>query len=164
MHTYREDAGFSGEEFPQGASADVTRWHYQESTGLLTAKEDAAGKSVSYSYTTGGKLATRTWARTSGGQPLVTNYGYDPATGELTSIDYSDNTADVAFTYDRLGRQDTVTDAVGEHTFAYNGSLQLESETISGLYDRVITRNYASSGVVGRSTGFNLGAVYSIVN
>jgi RHS repeat-associated protein len=162
MHTYREDAGFSGDEWPQAETADVTKWHYQESTGLLTAKEDAAGKIVSYAYTTGGRLTSRTWARSNGGQPLVTNYGYSPATGELTSIDYSDSTPDVAFTYDRLGRQDTVTDAVGARNFAYNDKLQLESETVSGLVDRVITRSYIPSGVPGRPTGFTLGADYEV--
>ena len=81
---------------------DVTTWNYQEATGLLTSKEDDDGQSVDYTYTSGGKLETRTWARDSG--TIVTTYGYDPDTAELTSIDYSDTTPDVSFTYDRLGR------------------------------------------------------------
>jgi RHS repeat-associated protein len=92
----------------------------------------------------------------------VTTYAYDPATGELTSIDYSDNTQDIAFTYDRLGRQKTITDAVGSRTFGYNNQLQQETETITGIYNKVITRTYETAGVPGRAIGFNLGAGYSV--
>ncbi len=41
------------------------------------------------------------------------------ALGQLVSIDYSDSTPDVAFTYDRLGRQLTVTDVLGTRTNVY---------------------------------------------
>jgi len=37
-------------------------------------------------------------------------------------VDYSDTTPDVATTYDRLGRQATVTDATGTRTFSYDNS------------------------------------------
>ncbi|MGD9162620.1 MAG: hypothetical protein PVG39_29710 [Desulfobacteraceae bacterium] len=88
---------------------------------------------------------------------------YDPNTGELTDIDYSDATPDVGFTYDRLGRETTITDAVGSRTFAYNPTnLQLETETISGLYNKVFTRTYDTVDVKGRNTGFNTGADYSV--
>ena len=75
MHTYRSDFGWSSDTWPAAAadSSDVTIWHYQESTGLLTAKEDAAGQRVTYTYTDGGKLDTRTWARTVGSEALVTS-------------------------------------------------------------------------------------------
>ena len=127
--------------------AAITQWHYNEATGLLESKEYDDGKAVTYTYTTGGRLETRTWARLDGPNPLVTTYTYDPATAELTSIDYSDATPDITFTYDRLGRQQTITDAVGTRTFAYNAQLQLETETITGLYDRTITRTYDTSNV-----------------
>ncbi len=108
-------------------------------------------------------LEIRAWARLNNENPLVTTYGYDPDTGELTSIDYSDNTQDIAFTYDRLGRQKTITDAVGSRTFGYNNQLQQETETITGLYNKVITRTYETAGVTGRATGFNLGAGYAVI-
>ena len=163
MHTYRQEAGWSGETWPGAAAGtDVTIWHYQESTGLLIAKEDDAGQETSYTYGAAGRLASRTWARTDGGTPLVTTYGYDPQTGELLSVDYSDTTPDLAFTYDRLGRQVTVSDAVGTRTFAYNDSLQPSSETITGLFDKVISRSYETSGIIGRPAGFNTGADYAI--
>jgi YD repeat-containing protein len=106
----------------------VTRWEYHVATGLLTAKEDASGKRTTYTYAPGGRLLTRTWARTgTSNAPIVTTYGYDGSTGELTAIDYSDDTPDIAFTYDRLGRQHTVTDAAGTRTFAYNAHCSLRA-------------------------------------
>jgi RHS repeat-associated protein len=161
MTTYRADEGFAADSFPASATGDTTTWHYDPATGQLTAKEYADGSQVTYTYTTAGKLETRTWARQDSGQPLTTTYGYDPATGELTTIDYSDATADIAFSYDRLGRQSRITDAVGTHTFAYNSALQLDSETVTGLYDATLTRTYDTT-VPGRPAGFNLGAGYSV--
>ncbi|MCG8407090.1 MAG: RHS repeat-associated core domain-containing protein, partial [Phycisphaerales bacterium] len=86
-------------------------------------------------------------------------YTYDPDTGQLTNIDYTDATPDIAFTYDRLGRIATVTDALGTHTFTYNAKLQLESEEIAGsIYDATITRTYQGTQLVpGRYDGFGIG-------
>ncbi len=90
---------------------------------------------------------------------------YDETGGELKSITYNDNSATppVTFAYNRLGRQETVTDAAGIRTFAYDpDSLRLKSETVEGgsLYgtdDTVITRSYnTAEGVKGRPTGFSL--------
>ncbi|MBN1187106.1 MAG: RHS repeat-associated core domain-containing protein [Bacteroidales bacterium] len=165
MHTFRNGTGWDESTWPEDTTddADVTTWHYQESTGLLIAKEDEEGRSVTYTYTNGGKLETRTWARLDGSDPLVTTYVYDPDTGELTSINYSDATPDVGLSYDRLGRQATITDAVGTRSFVYNPtSLQLETETITGLYNKVITRTYDTSNIKGRDTGFYIGSGYSV--
>ncbi len=161
MNTYRNSAAWNGATWPSvSGQEDVTTWNYQEASGLLTSKVDDAGESVDYTYTTGGRLATRTWARSSG--TVVTTYGYDSNTTELTSIDYSDTTPDVTFSYDRLGRQSTVTDGLGSRTFAYNAALQPLTETISGLYNKTITRNYATSGVIGRPTGLTTGTDYTV--
>ncbi len=164
MRTYRGGTNWNSETWPTGAegTADVTKWHYPESTGLLIGKEDAAGKSVSYTYGAGESLATRTWTRTDSGNPVITAYSYDDATGELTGIAYSDATPNISIAYDRLGRPKIVTDAVGTHTFAFNSHLQLESETISGIYNKMINRTYANSGVIGRASGFTLGANYNV--
>ncbi|TVM02156.1 MAG: hypothetical protein CV087_09950, partial [Candidatus Brocadia sp. WS118] len=137
MRTWRISAAWNGTTWPSGVSGqeDVTTWNYQEATGLLTSKVDDNAESVSYTYTTAGQLATRTWAR-----GPVTTYGYDPNTAELLTVNYSDSTPDVTFTYDRLGRSKTVADGLGSRTFAYNAALQPLSETISGLYSATITR------------------------
>jgi len=157
MQTYRGGSGFDAETFPADVSGDETRWIFDEATGLLSAKQDAEGKQVTYSYAAGSKLQIRSWARDSGA--VVTTYSYDPATGELVTIDYSDDTPDVQFGYDRLGRQKGVSDAVGSRTFGYNSSLQLETETLAGLISETITRSYDG---LGRGAGFSLGAGYGV--
>lgn len=55
--------------------------HY-DSHGWVDYTENAAGNSVSYTYSSGGKLASRTWARTSGANSLTTSYSYSDA-GDL---------------------------------------------------------------------------------
>jgi RHS repeat-associated protein len=128
-------------------------------TGLFTAKTDATGKAVTYTYTSANQLATRVWARR-----VTTSYGYDNNTGELTSISYSDGTTtNVSYAYDRLGRQTAITDAVGTRGFAYNAALAFESETLGDYYGagKRLTRQYstgtAGTDVIGRATGFDVG-------
>ncbi|MFT3992211.1 MAG: RHS repeat-associated core domain-containing protein [Luteolibacter sp.] len=139
---------------------DATMWAYNN-RGQLTAKTYADGKGPSYSYTAAGRLHARTWARTVGGNPLVTTYGYNSA-GELTLTDYSDTTPDVAIVFDKLGRQTSVSNGVATSTFTYDSAtLRQTSETIS--YDlnqdgtpeltRVLNHSWDS---LGRSTGFQL--------
>jgi len=158
MNTYRGGSNsWSGSSWPTSpGTADTTTWGYHEASGLLTNKTDAASKSVSYTYSTGGKLATRTWARAGGS--LVATYSYSDA-GNLSGIDYSDSTPGVSFTYDRLGRQLAASSSVNVHTFAYSG-LQLASETIAGGgVTNVIDRSYDGYG---RSSGFSLGSDYQV--
>lgn len=167
MRTFRSGGdSWSSSSWPGGAASagDVTRWDHEEATGLLLAKRDAVGQAVRYTYESGGRLKTRTWARrASGGQPLTTTYGYSQSTGELRSVDYSDETPDVAYTYDRLGRQRTISDGVGLRTFAYDPeALDLETETITGATPAVITRLHESGGVAGRPAGFELGPDYRV--
>ena len=138
-----------------GDPGDSTRWFYEEGTGLLTNKAYADGKGVGYSYTADGKLATRTWAR-----GISTAYAYDPATGELTNINYAGSAPAVTFSYDRLGRQTTAQSSARSHAFAYGAELQLESETITGDgASNVIARAYDGQG---RSAGFSMGSAYGV--
>src|SRR5262249_49552944 len=96
------------------ATADTTTWDYDEPTGLLRQKIDAAGRSVGYLYYPDGKLFKRTWAR-----GLDTTYTYAPATGELSNIAYQGGTPGVALTYKRFGALSSITDAIGTRTFGY---------------------------------------------
>ncbi|MCD4779628.1 MAG: hypothetical protein K8S27_03650, partial [Candidatus Omnitrophica bacterium] len=106
-------------------------------------------------------MKTRTWARDSGS--IFTTYNYDPNTAELINILYSDITmTDISFSYDRLGRQDSITDALGGRDFDYSTGLQLETETITGLYNKTITREYDTTTVIGRYEGLNTGVEYQI--
>jgi len=120
-------------------------WLYDSVTGLLTNKVYADGKGTAYGYTASGRLATRAWAR-----GVTTGYAYD-AFGQITGIDYSDATPDVAFAYDRLGRMTSATTPVSTNLFEYAG-FDLVAETQNGV---TITRSYDG---LGRSAGFNMGA------
>ena len=133
---------------------DRTTWSYDLATGLLTNKVYADGKGPAYTYTSDGKLATRTWAR-----GVVTTYSYDPF-GQLSSVSYSDNTPGTTFSYDRLGRQTTITDGAGTRAFTYNDSLQLASEQSQISNQQFeITHQYDAYG---RSAGFDAGTNYSV--
>ena len=143
MRTWRDEAG----------QPDVTSWHYDEAIGLLTNKSYADSSSVSYSYDLAGRLARRTWAR-----GVTTDYDYD-AMGQLDTIDYSDSTPDVVFTYDRVGRQLTITDVLGTRTNTYDPStLVLTEEQLPD--GTTLARAYDS---LGRSSGLSLGSDYSLI-
>ncbi|MCK5803822.1 MAG: RHS repeat-associated core domain-containing protein, partial [Lentisphaeria bacterium] len=163
LHTLRDDSVTisSYKSFATNSgSFDTTTWTYQSSTGLMTAKTHADGKGTTYAYDSAGRLATRTWARTVGGNALATTYGYDDASGQLVSIDYSDATTRLAYTYDRLGRTRTVTDATGSRSFAYNSNLQLSTETLGSPFyaSKILTRLYqGAADVPGRYEGLQAG-------
>ncbi len=144
MKTYRQE----------GEAGDTTTWTYDLATGLLVGKTYADGKGPTYAYYPDGKLMTRTWARTAGGNPLTTTYSYNLA-GELLGIDYSDPTPDVVYTRDRLGRPVTIADGSGTRTISYDEdtlALLAETQPAGGV---TLTRTYDAKG---RSAGFFLGA------
>ncbi len=155
MRTFRGADNWQQEEWPEKTGPyDETHWQYQKSSGLLLSKTDAKGNSVNYSYTAGGRLQTRTWAR-----GITTTYNYYPGTGELESFDYSDNTPDISFQYDRLGRKVRIIDGVGVHSFTYNSNMQLENEEITGKLNSYLNRKYDD---LGRNSGFNMEQEYSV--
>lgn len=156
MKTYRTGANWNAASWPGSSiTADTTQWNYDPASSLLVSKTDAADNSVAYTYSSDGKVLTRTWARKVNDAPLVTTYSYDNF-GQLTSIDYSDNTQSIQYSYNRIGLPVAITDALGTRTFTYNSQFSLISETTQGLYNKAITRNYASSGVKGRFLGIDI--------
>jgi YD repeat-containing protein len=88
MHT---DPIFAMTTSGQAGNA-VTTWNYDAGRGWLLNKRDANNHGANYTYTAGGRLSTRTWAR-----GTATTYGYNTA-GDLTGVDYSDGTPDVVYT------------------------------------------------------------------
>jgi RHS repeat-associated protein len=144
MTTYRDESG----------PGDTTAWTYDPATGLLVQKrydyDDSKGPS--YTYTPNGKLATRTWAR-----GIVTSYAYD-VLGSLLSVNYSDATPDVSYTYDRLGRQlSAIAASVSTNLYAYStNTLELVAETQNGV---VIDR---SRDAFGRESGIALESDYDV--
>ena len=105
----------------------VTTWNYNAYRGFLSSKTyDGGSAGPSYTYTPAGRLLTRVWARGTN-----TTYAYNKA-GDLSSVDYSDATSDVAYGYDRRGRQTVVTNGTAICTLTYNDASQLLMETNSG--------------------------------
>ncbi len=140
MKTWRDTNG----------APDVTHWLYDEASGLLTNKVHADGNGPSYQYDASGRLTVRTWAR-----GVSTDYSYD-GLGLLTAIDYSDDTPDVSFTYDRLGRQKTVTDVLGTRTNIYDAASLKEERMPDGT---TLARSYDTFG---RPSGISLGDDYAV--
>ena len=104
-----------------GASgAATTTWNYDAQSGQMIAKAYADGKGPSYTYTPGGRLFTRNWAR-----GIVTTYGYDHA-GRLQSVSYSDGTTPSGgYGYDRLGRLVAASGGGSARALAYQGNTSL---------------------------------------
>ena len=158
MRTFRENAAWNGMVWPTNVSGDLTTWTYDAASGLVTSKTDAKGKSVNYTYTVDGKLASRTWAR-----GIVTNYTYDSATGKLLKADYSDTTPDITYTYNRSGQIATIQDATGSRTFIYDNTFNQIKETISGIYSKDLNKSYTATGMKGQIQGFAIGEVQNYI-
>jgi len=148
-------AGASIMSIGSTGSLDITQWLYDQPTGLLTNKLYADNLGPSYTYTPDGRLATRTWAR-----GVTTTYAYDPASGAMTNIAYSDSTPSVSFSYDRLGRQkvaQTFLSATSPATlytrdYTLAGQVQRES-TIFGNALFTLTEKFDT---LGRTEGYAL--------
>jgi len=104
--------------------------NYDPQRGWLTSKVYADGKATGYTYTDGGRLHTRTWARQVDSQPLTTTYGYNAA-GDLTSTVYSDSTPAVAITYNRLGQKLSAGNSASQIGYTYNEQLRVEGELMT---------------------------------
>ena len=136
-------------------AGDVTRWLRDEATGLVTNKVYADRKGPTYTYTSDGKLATRTWAR-----GIVTTYSYDD-NGTLTNTVYSDGTPTISLAYNRAGQQTRAEDAAGVTTFLYDDFGSLTNEIVRSddalvVVTNMIERFYDSFG---RSLGYALNGV-----
>ena len=132
----------------------TTSWSYDAATGLLTAKTYADGKGTQYQYDASNRLVSRSWARD---DALKTQYSYAPATGELLAVDYSSpDTADIRYSYDRLGRQTSVEDATGLRSFSYSSQqLHLQQETLDANFYQG-HQFQRSVDALGRNLGYKL--------
>ena len=145
MRTFRDAEG----------PGDETRWFYDEPTGLLTNKLYADGKGTTYTYTPDGKLASRIWAR-----GVTTTYTYTNGSS-LTSIEYSDDTPEVTFTYDRMGRLVSAQSGNLAYHYAYDpATLSLVSETIVNLQRGVSNTITRTTDNLGRNLSLSLNNDY----
>lgn len=145
-----------------GTVPATTRWVYQEATGVLKEKRynDAEGTGYQYQYTPDGKIAKRISAR-----GVVTDYGYDSATRDLLTVDYSEDddlTPDLIFSdYDSFGRPKTVKEALGSQINEQTLTYQKYSEAVSMSYKPThqwlpkVSIQHEPDDALGRPTGFN---------
>ena len=153
LHTFRAGTGWTSPSWPTGNSYDATTWLYQEHSGLLTNKTDAAGKSVSYTYTNG-LLQARDWAR-----GVTTTNSYN-AFGELLLVSYSDVTPWVSLTnYDRQGMPRTIIDASGTNIISYDHASRAVATFCTNALSTAITVSNHFNGVYGRDSLSILGLV-----
>lgn len=165
--TWRDTASadLNAMAWPAPTGGDVTTWVYDLASGVLTRKAYADGNGTDYAYDKANRPYTRTWSRRVDSSRVTTTLGYDPVSGNLASISYSDSTPSVSVVYDRLGQQMTVTDAAGTRSFDYDPArLALSGETLPSAFygSRILTYDYQSTGaglVPGRFGGYRLGTV-----
>ena len=164
LHTWQSAPALDIAALPADppAGSAVTTWNNDPATGLLANKRDADTKGADYQYDVARRLTKCTWARPHAGVRLATDYIPD-SFGQITAINYADDTPDVAIVHDRLGRQSTVTQA-NQSKIAYNydpANLDLDTETVQydldhdGTYEftRVLDR---SRDPLNRDNGFQL--------
>ena len=171
LRTWKSDPGIDQETTspPNDGTnpAITTTWNYSASTGLLASKRDAAGKGADYSYTTGGRLLYRYWARTlpNSTTRVRAAYSYDSSSygRVLRSVSYNDGTPGVSYVHDSLGRLKSAT-TVGQTRISLTYAADFGVDTETAEYDldpntpgyefkRVLDRAARSAG---RDTGWDL--------
>jgi RHS repeat-associated protein len=141
MKTWQDYAGNSG--------TALTTWNYDGNRGFMTNKVYADGKGPGYSYSPGGRLQQRVWAR-----GITTTY-HNNIAGDLSGVSYSDSTPGVTNLFDRLGRKTSVGDAAGEHAFLFDERGLVLSETnVTGLLSGLAVTN--AYDLWGRRTALGL--------
>ena len=128
--------------FPS-AGARVTTLNYDAYRGWLDSKRYPDSTGPDYTYTAGGRLSTREWARTgTGGQRILTTYkyGFQDGTGtngvgDLIGVAYTydpASTPSLSYVYDRLGRRITATQGGMTTTLSYDDASDFLGESYSG--------------------------------
>jgi len=151
MYTLRTQPAFAN-DIPVNTGGSLTTWNYFSTTGLLQSKLDNSSNGPAYTYTSAGRLKTRTWARGS-------HTRYDYLAGSLADVHYFTSaasntgtndgndplTSDISFTRDRLNRIDTVERGGVLHAhYVYSSvTLRLTSEQLNqDTLAKTLNRNY----------------------
>jgi len=168
LKTFRGGNGWNDSTWPASpGTADTTTWGYQEHSGLLTNKTDAASQSVSYTYTNR-MLFTRTWARG------VTSTNFYNHLGELLGTRYSDSTPQVDYavtniygdvsTFSRSGLPGFVSDSSGIWKYQYDhADRPIGAICTNGLLIGITVTNHFN-GLYGRDQIQVLGASPLLTN
>ncbi len=130
------------QDYVNQTGSAVTTWNYDANRGHLRQKLYANNVGPQYAYTAAGRPARRTW-----GRGVITAYGYNLA-GDLETVDYSDTTPDVVYTYDRMGLPATVAHGTNSvsMTWSLSGRALLETNTAGVLAGLTVVRTEDSLG------------------
>jgi RHS repeat-associated protein len=128
------------QDYATSTGSANTAWKYDGYRGFMTNKLYADGKGTGYAYTNSGRLVKRSWAR-----GISTAYGYNNA-GDVSVVDYSDTTPDIAYTYNRRGWQESAANGTTNTAFLYGNSGVLLAESYSNgpLSGLILTNSYDS--------------------
>ena len=131
------------QNFAANSGTATTTWNYNPYRGWLDKKvyQGETDNTLDYEYLASGRLWKRHWER-----GVTTTYGYNIA-GDLETVTYSNdpqNTPTVGYTYDRRGRQKTVTQGSAVTTLTYNDANEVLTEGYTGgtLNGLTVTRGY----------------------
>ena len=173
LTTYRSGSSWGGSSWPPSpGTGDVTHWYYDEPTGLLTNKTDAAGQPVMFDYYANWLPKSRIWAR---GVASTNIYDFDAINedgrrnDDLIRIDYSDSTSvaltNADFPYlNRRGKPDVVVDSAGTSLLTYDHAERLVSTRYTdGLLAGITVTNHFNP-VCGRDALMALGPSWATTN
>ena len=157
LMTFRTSGGsvnWASPTWPNPPAGDITRWVYDQPSGLLAQKLYADNKGISYGYNSGNFLNTKT-----NGRGQIISYNVD-TTELLRNVAYSDNTPAVALDYDRAGRLRSSTDASGTRNISWTDRDQMQNESYTaGLLTGVtVTRDFDSQFRL-QALGLSIGGV-----
>jgi RHS repeat-associated protein len=158
MRTYRGGSGWTGTTWPASpGTADTTEWTYHAATGQVASKIYPTGNTVQFAYNANGQMTSKINAR---GQTVTFAYDYNHGAPLMIGRASSASGASIyeSLSFNRRGMLASVAEASGTRSFTYAESttLQLTAENLSAG-NRRLTPTYATTGVVGRATGFQLG-------
>lgn len=133
------------QNFAANSGTAITTWNYSTNRGFLINKRYADNQGPNYVYGTAGRLEMRTWAR-----GWATLFSYN-GSGDLDSVWYTDSTSPIIYSYDRRGRNTSITrldgtvisrnfhDAGVVLSESYSGGI-LGGYTITNTYDSLLRR------------------------
>ena len=160
-----------GTDWVNATGIALTTWNYYATSGLLENKRYSDNIGPDYTYTPGGRLQTKKWARDKiGGGRITATYGYTNA-GELEATIYNDSlTPPVTLAYNRRGQLKSRDDASGHWEYGYQPDGQLDTETASaGVFNgMVVDRGFDSFNRLNAldvtSLGYTVGYGYDSAN
>jgi len=132
-------------------NSNVTQYTYDRND-RLTKKTYQNGKYTVFEYDNAGLMHRRT-----NGRGITSTYGYDN-NHNLSTVDFSDNTPDIAYTYDAYDRMDSIQDGTGTYQFSYYNDSRLQQ--VNGPWDNdTIIYSYDE---IGRMNGIALGTMQAV--